>query len=177
MQWGKQATASTSDLRDSFDDVSLHFGVYFNTRILAAVRLIMADRPADLPSGRYFPKAFDGSGRVAEISKAMVDPVARQCGLFTALLLECKARAYANGIADLFISVVDTDRIRRFLNVEGFQEIGTPFHFEDQTISVQDQAILLWNRFNTVESIETISTRQDHILSKAQSTLEPRVDS
>jgi hypothetical protein len=176
MQWAKQGTTSPSDLRDVYDGTALQFGIYLGTRILAAIRLILADRFDQLPSGVFFSDPFDASGRVAEASKAMVYPTARGCRLFTALLLECETQSLANGLTQLFISVIDTDRIRRFLQAEGFQMFGSPFRFEDQTISPEGPAVLFCNRLKSGEEfIRGIATRQDRILSQAQAKLEARV--
>src|SRR5262249_34038514 len=130
-----------------------------------------------LPSGLFLEHPCHAIGRVAEVSKAMVCPTARNCGLYTALLLECEKQSVANEVSHLFISVTDTDRIRRFLQAEGFVIWGSSFRFEDEKISPNVAAISLCNSLSSSEDfVRSITARQDRILSDAQAALQKRAE-
>ncbi len=177
LKWTNRPTTLPSELRDAYDESALKYGIYRETTILAAIRLIIADRTDRLPSGAYFPHPFQTSGRLAEVSKAMVCPLARKLGLFTALLLECEIQALKNEVNRLFISVIDTDRVRRLLREEGFQVFGLPFYFDDQKISPKDSAVLFFKQVYTDEQlIQSLVKRQESILSHAQSILNSKVE-
>lgn len=126
MHWTKKSPSTPLDLRDEYDGHAWPFGVYLGDQLIAAIRLIPADSPNELPSAAFISDAHAFKGRVAEVSRAMVAPAARSCGLFTIMLLRCRIEAYASKISHLFISVRDSGWVRPFLLREGFPSSNLP---------------------------------------------------
>jgi len=140
--WTRHAVATPDELLDRFDDDATAFGIYDDTKLLAAIRLIVAESPEVLPSGSYIPLG-QFCGTCGEISKALVTPSARQCGLFTALMLRCFDEACDQDLSHVFISVIDSEKARMYFQGEGFRLVGTPFQFKDHLISPKERAIVL----------------------------------
>ncbi len=112
LNWTKSIPTSAVDMRDQYDDQAWPFGIYFDGLFLSAIRVISADSTQELPSGFYIPQPTAYRGLVAEISKAMVVPSARGLGLFSAMLMHSQLEACAAAIDHIFISVIDSGRIR-----------------------------------------------------------------
>lgn len=156
--WTRHVVATPDELLDRFDDGAIAFGVYADTKLLAAIRLVVAESPELLPSGGFIPSG-QFSGASGEISKALVTPSARQCGLFTALMLRCSVEAYDQGLFHLFISVIDSEQARTYFQREKFCLIGGPFRFKDHLISPKECAVVL--RRSPLDSLSERSSVMD----------------
>jgi len=148
--WAKADSARHLDLLDRYDAHACPFGAFLDDQFIGGIRLVLGASPAAIPSGRFLPESLQRCGPVGEISRAMVHPKARNCGVFTVLFLRCLMEAAGKNIPDVFITVVDSPRIRRFLERHGFELLGLPFWHEDDAVAPKDPTVLFYRRLGTV---------------------------
>jgi len=144
MHWVKNESTKPFELLDRFDEFAHAFGVYLDNELIAAARLIPGASTRDVPSGPFVPASRNYDGGLAEVSKVMVQPRFRNYGLFTSLLVRCQIEAVISTIRHLFITVVNSTRIREFLGTHGFSVVGAPFRYEDATIAPHSATILMY---------------------------------
>lgn len=134
--WFIKPVNQIGDVRDHFDERSLHLGVVIDGGVLAAsARLVHAGTVQELPSGPYLQHGIPiGIGRVCEMSRVLVDRTYRHGGLFKVLLKGCVLAAAQLGADYLFISEAKSERSARYLGRNGFGVIHTDFYFRDGVI-------------------------------------------
>jgi len=142
LNWVRHDVTGAESFRDSFDADAIHFGFFTETDFAGAIRLILRDSTGALPSGPFMPLDQSFPGRVAEISKGLVETRFRGHRIFSRLLQACIQRSITEGVQHLFVSADDTPRARRIYAHYGFTPVACGFHFSDQHIAPGDDAIL-----------------------------------
>lgn len=133
LDWFIHPVTQIDNVRDHYDDHSLHLGVVINgSELAASARVVVASTMEQLPSGPYLQgKITIGEGRVCEVSRVLVDHRYRHSGLFGVMLNGCILGAVQSGASHLFISEAKSDRSARYLSRHGFDPLNTDFYFHD----------------------------------------------
>jgi len=131
-------------LVDNYDPVSKSFGIFTaQGGLMAAGRLIEADRETRLPSARLLAQ----QGRdcrfeppVAELSRILVARPYRAIGLFPVLLFSGVLLACREGVRSLIITEKDDERYAGFMARHGFRRQADGFSFSDGQLNPREPA-------------------------------------
>jgi N-acyl-L-homoserine lactone synthetase len=134
--WFAKPVNRLDDVRDTYDDLSLHLGILIDDTVLAAsLRVVHANALRDLPSGPFLlGRTFPERGVVCEISRAIVDRRYRHSGLFQLMLQASPHIALRLQAQHLFISGAKSPRAADILGRQGFHAVNTDFYFFDGVI-------------------------------------------
>lgn len=136
LRWFTHPVTGAEDVRDRYDDTSLHLGIVVAGRELAAcARVIFAPEAGELPSGPYVGEGERSTtGPCCEMSRVIVEQRYRNCGLF-AILLKGSILAAANaGAHRIYICEAENERGARHLQAQGFRAVRSGFLFRDGII-------------------------------------------
>jgi len=149
LHWVGRNIAGPLDLRDPFDDASLHLGLFVGQLLIGTGRLVIADDTDSLPSGFHIPKHSDATRNVGEISRIVIHEEWRGLRAFVALFYGLIFEAASNQLDGVFLTIVETKRHKVFLNKHGFRRLQGDFFFSDQVISPPKVAALFFLDFKT----------------------------
>jgi len=121
---------------DSYDAMSVSFGIYFDSKLIAAMRLVYASTLETLPSYAFIPSSHRSSqgARFAEISRAIVARAYRGLHLFHILNLAVNTHVEEQRCSAVVVSAPECLRFRRYWEKLGFTMINTGFDFQDEKI-------------------------------------------
>jgi Acetyltransferase (GNAT) domain len=142
LRWAPN-TASRDAFRDAFDRVSIHFGFFTEMVLVGALRLTVGNTVDELPSGRYISTHHPLEGRVAELSKGVIEKRFRGGPIWPRLISAGIARATLEKATSIFASVLDSPSARRLYSRYGLLPVGRPFTFNDGVIAPPSLAIIL----------------------------------
>jgi|HubBroStandDraft_6_1064221.scaffolds.fasta_scaffold00472_19 GNAT superfamily N-acetyltransferase len=147
--WAHSSPQTPDDVIDDYDSRALPYGVFDQGDLAGAIRLVWGDSIDMIPSASFIKRISTSQGTSAELSRAVVSPRYRRCGVFSALIAVCVHTARAAAISRVFVSIVDSRKGRELFSREGFRAIGEPFHYTDRTVAVSQPAILLSADFDS----------------------------
>src|SRR5262245_38148738 len=141
-KWTFSAVRGPGDLWDSYDGVSIAYGVFTGHELIAAARLILSHQLRGLPSTETIDERALRPllAPMAEVSRVMVRKDHRRRGLFSILLLSGLMLARCVGVRTLLITERDDTRLARALARFGFTRAADGFSFADRKIAPNEPA-------------------------------------
>jgi GNAT superfamily N-acetyltransferase len=142
----KAAVRSAADLLDDYDKKSRAFGCFVGSKLVGAVRLVIADRPERLPSYAFLPRGFSHwrPGRIAEVSRLVVRGPYRHFGVGTTLVAHAIRSADWSGIQNIVAGAIDRPRTIDFWGTFGFRVIRDNFYFDSSQMRYPYPMATFW---------------------------------
>jgi ribosomal protein S18 acetylase RimI-like enzyme len=161
LSWVRGDVRTNSAFLDEYDSRSDAFGIFLGDDLVAAVRLVKADALRAMPSANFLDalqvRLFPG--RIAEISRLLVQPRFRNRGVAALLIRRCVLAARNEGISNIFITVADNQRHNSFLEGVGFRVIKRGFSYRDSVIDPKEPAAIF--QYDPLAHAYVLSAEQD----------------
>ena len=135
--------ATLVDMKDSFEDLVISFGVFSQGLLIAGIRIIVTKGSLYLPAGRYLPESEAHSERSAELTRGVIDPLHQHLGLFPLLVLHSTIKAIQLDIRHIYATVLNLPNWKLFGRKYGFHDISRPFLYRDGIIAPPSESIIL----------------------------------
>lgn len=123
-----------SQMIDSSDQRSVSYGLFDDSNLIAAIRVIESEDGSGLPMSSYLPSVPSPVIPCFELSRAVVLPSYRGCSIFSFLISAAIHQTLALGARHIIAAAGDQKTNHRFWSRVGFEPVGDSFLFRDEII-------------------------------------------
>lgn len=176
LRWTHPHLTAPHELKDSFDDTSICFGIFKTSQeLIAAGRLIILPNPRLLPSAKMLVARHQQICSVfpaAEISRLVVHQRYRHFGLFQALFFSSLLLARAANVRCILITQRDQENFAKFLAAWGFRRYADGFSYVDEAISPNEPAATyVRDKFIGEEVVASALSERENLLRRLDQQL------